>query len=154
YSLSNLGSLLALLSYPFVFEPQFALHTQQVTWSLGYGLFVALGLWSAAAFIHVWRPAADEVEQAAAKTAPRPSLGMIVLWLALAACGSVMLLATTNQLCQEVTSVPLLWVLPLSLYLLTFILCFDHEWWYHRLTFMVLLVGSILLACYAIFEGN
>jgi len=154
YSLSNLGSLLALLTYPFVFEPQFALRTQQLAWSTGYGLFVALCLWSSAAFIRVWRPTAEEVEQAAVKDVPRPSLGRILLWLALAACGSLMLLATTNQLCQEVTSVPLLWVLPLSLYLLSFILCFDHEWWYHRGVFMVLLVGSILLACYAIFEGN
>ena len=79
----------------------------------------------------------------------------MLFWLALAACGSVMLLATTNQLCQEVPSVPFLWVLPLALYLITFIICFDHERWYHRDMFLVLLAaGRVLAACYALYQGT
>ena len=78
----------------------------------------------------------------------------MLLWLSLAACGSVMLLATTNQVCQEITAVPFLWVLPLALYLTTFIICFDHERWYHRGVFLTLLVLAVLAACYAILEGN
>ncbi len=70
-------------------------------------------------------------------------------WLALAACGSVLLLATTNQLCQEVTTVPFLWVVPLALYLTTFIICFDHERWYHRPTFLPLLMVALFAASYA-----
>lgn len=62
----------------------------------------------------------------------RPNWLDIVQWLALAAAGSLMLLATTNQMCQEVAVVPFLWVLPLALYLLSFILCFDHQRWYWR----------------------
>ena len=74
--------------------------------------------------------------------------------MALAACGSVLLLATTNQLCQEVTTVPFLWVLPLALYLSTFIICFDHDRWYHRTTFLALLVVAVCAASYALFEGT
>jgi hypothetical protein len=156
YALSNVGSLLALLTYPFVFEPQLTLRMQILAWSGGYVLFAALALWCAVAFARVWRPAAATGPQAVppVPAAQRPKAKDILLWLALAACGSVMLLATTNQLCQEVTSVPFLWVLPLSLYLFTFIICFDHERWYHRNAFVVLLAVAVLLACYAMFQGN
>jgi hypothetical protein len=155
YSLSNIGSLLALLTYPFVFEPRLTLRMQSLAWSAGYAAFVALCLWSAVAFARVWRMApqpSEKVETASVEA--RPTARTILLWLALAACGSLMLLATTNQLCQEVTSVPLLWILPLSLYLLTFIICFDHERWYHRNTFVLLLAGAVLLGCYGMFKGN
>ncbi len=156
YALSNIGSLLALLSYPFVFEPEFALRTQTLAWSVGYGAFVVLGLWSAVSFVRVWRPATgDAVHEFEAGEAPaRPPARDILLWLALAACGSVMLLATTNQLCQEVTSVPFLWVVPLSLYLLTFIICFDHERWYHHRTFAVLLAAAVAMIAVALYAGN
>jgi hypothetical protein len=83
-----------------------------------------------------------------------PTWGDLAAWVALAACGSVLLLATTNQLCQEVTSVPFLWVLPLALYLTTFIICFDHERWYHRPTFLTLLMVALFGASYALFEGT
>jgi hypothetical protein len=154
YALSNLGSLLALLTYPFVFEPQLTLRMQILAWSAGYAMFGALVLWCAAEFLRVWRLPAAASAAEARFSARRPTAKEILLWLALAACGSVMLLATTNQLCQEVTSVPFLWVLPLSLYLFTFIICFDHERWYHRNSFVVLLAVAVLLACYAMFEGN
>jgi hypothetical protein len=155
YALSNVGSLLALLTYPLVFEPQLTLRTQIVAWSAGYGLFAALCLWSALAFVRIWRTPEGQQEIAAQGTpAARPAIKDILLWLALAACGSVMLLATTNQLCQEVTSVPFLWILPLSLYLLSFIICFDHERWYHPGAFIVLLAVAVVLTLVAMFEGN
>lgn len=157
YSLSNVGSLLALLSYPFLFEPQLTLRMQIIGWSVGYGLFVVLCGWCAWMFARL--PAnstlADMQDSAAcAQPPPQPRAGHIILWLALSACGSVMLLATTNQVCQEVTAVPFLWVLPLGLYLFSFIVCFDHERWYHRGTFLILLTGAVVLACYVIVEGN
>lgn len=156
YSLSNVGSLLALLTYPFVFEPQFTLRTQIVAWSIGYATFVALCGWCAVAFARVWRatPEPETQPRSAPAQTPRPAIGTVVLWLALATCGSVMLLATTNQLCQEVTSIPFLWVLPLSIYLFTFIVCFDHERWYHPGIFSALLAVAVLGACYATIEGN
>jgi hypothetical protein len=154
YALSNVGSLLALLSYPFVFEPQLTLRMQTLLWSIGYATFVGLGLWSAWGFARIWnlRPVSEEAF--AEEPAPRPRLRQLLLWLALAACGSVMLLATTNQLCQEVTSVPFLWVLPLSLYLLTFIIAFDHDRWYPRNAMALLLAIAVPLGCWSMFVGN
>ena len=146
YSLSNIGSLLALLSYPFVFEPQMTLHVQLVAWAAGYALFVVGAGWCAAKFSAGSSVEAADVEAAAAeRAATRPPRGDIILWLSLAACGSVMLLATTNQLCQEISSIPFLWVLPLALYLLSFIICFDHERWYDRGTFLGLLASAVVM---------
>ena len=71
--------------------------------------------------------------------APRPGIRDLLLWIALAACGSALLLSTTNQLTLDVAVVPFLWVLPLSLYLLSFIFCFDHDRWYVRPLFCALL---------------
>ncbi len=156
YALSNAGSLLALLTYPFVFEPQLKLHTQVITWSVGYVIFVLL------CGVCAWRlasvPAAtakfDKQALKALRQAARPAATQIGLWLALAACGSVMLLATTNQVTQEIPPVPFLWVLPLALYLLTFIICFDHERWYHRGVFLVLLAAAVGLGFYALRYGQ
>lgn len=153
YALSNVGSLLALLTYPFVFEPRFKLQTQIFAWSAGYVAFVAFCAWCTVMFaraVHEQREIAPEEAIPAARPKPR----VILLWLALAACGSVMLLATTNQMCQEVSSVPFLWVLPLSLYLLTFIICFDHESWYHRAVFIPLLAVAVVGAAYAVSKGS
>jgi len=157
YSLSNIGSLLALLSYPFLFEPRLTLQTQIGAWSWSYALFVICCGWCALTFAAgPLRPATAGQEAGsrseAARERPRPR--DILLWLALAACGSVMLLATTNQMCQEIPSVPFLWVLPLALYLFTFIICFDHERWYHRNTFLVLLAAAVLLVCLTMYAGN
>jgi hypothetical protein len=149
YSLSNIGSLLALLTYPFVFEPQLTRRTQIYAWSVGYLVFFACSAWCAWRFVPLAPP--SDARGNAAKLTPKdeadkPRRGQILLWLALAACGSTMLLATTNQLCQEVSSVPFLWVLPLAIYLVTFILCFDHERWYYRNGFLFLLILVIVLA--------
>ena len=157
YSLSNVGSLLALLSYPFVFEPELTLKTQIWGWSTSYVVFAAFCAWCALAFV---KPAVHGVtvpDAAPAQLEPgrgTPDWQDIALWLALAACGSAILLATTNQLCQEITAVPFLWVLPLALYLLTFIICFDHERWYNRHLFLVLLALGVLGACFALHMGT
>lgn len=158
YALSNVGSLLALLSYPFLFEPLLTLRIQIVGWSVSYAAFVICCGWCAVRFTS----APDAVAaggEAARSTSPtrlaaRPQGRELALWLALSACGSMMLLATTNQMCLEVPAVPFLWVLPLAIYLFTFIVCFDHERWYHRNTFLVLLAAAVLLACLALYAGN
>ena len=75
-------------------------------------------------------------------------------WFALPACGSVLLLATTNKLCLDVASVPFLWLLPLGLYLLTFIICFDRPEWYARKIFTLLLVPLLVLLCYGLAKGH
>jgi len=80
----------------------------------------------------------------------RPALLTLILWLTLPACASVLLLATTNQLCQDVAVIPFLWVFPLALYLLSFILCFDSPRWYRRFPFAIALVIALGAMCWAI----
>lgn len=156
YALSNAGSLLALLSYPFVFEPVLRLEQQTGAWSVGFGVFAVV---CAGCAVAVGRRSASSAHGGTAKTglevaaAGQPSAADLVLWVALAACGSALLLATTNQLCLDVAVVPFLWVVPLSLYLVTFILCFDHPRWYHRGVFGTLLPLAGAVAFYLISAG-
>ena len=142
YALSNAGSLLALLSYPFLFEPLLTTGTQGSVWSWG---FVAFALVCAGCGLIVARrpePVGSDSETDAGP-ASRPTAIDILLWFALAAVPSSMLLATTNQVYADIAVVPFLWILPLSLYLLTFILCFDSDRWYSRRVFSVALVVSV-----------
>jgi len=133
YALSNVGSLLALLSYPFYVEGAFAIGQQGQLWSAGFVLFAALCV--VAALIDWMRHDKASVTSravAASDLAIKPTLTQRSLWLLLPAFASMMLLATTNHVCQDVAVIPFLWVVPLSLYLLSFIICFDHERWYVR----------------------
>lgn len=135
YSLSNAGSLLALLSYPFVFEPLAAMSQQGRWWQWGFWLFAAL---CAACILRLLTSgatgsaSASSTESLAASQPKRPTASQYALWFVLALAASAMLLATTNQVCQDVAVVPFLWVAPLSLYLLSFILCFESDRWYRR----------------------
>lgn len=159
YALSNVGSLLALISYPFVFEPALATQMQAVSWSLGFILFALLCGWCGSYVWHrdrnsnrvagVGATNGSKTPDERALIIDAPTLGQRLLWFALAMAASVMLLATTNQVCLDVASVPFLWVLPLTLYLLTFILCFDSERWYSRrlyaMTFAVSMAGVTVM---------
>jgi len=144
YALSNIASFLALLSYPIAIEPWLTLRTQAWIWS---GIFVVY-----AATIAYCAFAGRDVSPAPAAAPEEPSAPpstvQIFLWLALAACGSTLLLAATNHICQEVAVIPFLWILPLAIYLLTFVLCFDAEGWYNRRAFALLAGGCIAGACY------
>ena len=153
YSLSNVGSLLALLSYPFVVEPALDGATQSLWWSVGFVLFVILSgtaCWQTARL----RSAAASASPASATVAGQhataadeqpPSLARRLGWLALPAFASMLLPATTNHVCQDVASIPFLWVMPLSLYLLSFIIAFDHERWYRRLPYGLAAMIAIYL---------
>jgi hypothetical protein len=162
YALSNVGSLLALLTYPIVVEPMLSREWQVLTWSVAYAVFALLSGWCALRGTGSTAAGADSatlpnptraVPAGSVPSTPQPSRRHVIGWLALSASGSVMLLAATNQLCQELTVVPFLWVLPLSLYLLTFIICFDHQRWYDRRVFGPLLAIAIMAACYALHAG-
>ena len=85
---------------------------------------------------------------------PQPSTLNKLLWLLLPACASVLLLATTNKMCQDVAVIPFLWVLPLALYLLTFIICFDNPRWYVRFPFALALIAALIGMCWALFKGT
>ena len=147
FALSNFASLLALLGFPVLFEPVFDLKQLGWGWSLLFGLFALLCAGTALLSMNGF----DPVEKDAA---PKPATALPVkdqvLWLALSAMGSVMLLAVTNHVTQNVSSVPFLWVLPLALYLITFILVFDHPRWYLRGALLVALVALLPAMAYYI----
>jgi hypothetical protein len=143
FALSNLASLLALISYPFILEPWISTVRQSHGWSIGYGVFVALCIGAAVYSLRKQTasvPAAATV--AAMNDGPKPRLGDYALWLTLSAMGSFMLLAVTNHITHDVASVPFLWILPLTLYLITFVLCFEGRGWYRRYIFL----GPLLIA--------
>ena len=170
YALSNVGSLLALVSYPFYFETNFTRLAQAQFWSWG------LVFYAACCGFCAWRviktsPAASAssapttsassslpvsalpLSPSSDTPAPRPTVYQRVLWLCLPACASILLLAVTNKMCLDVAVIPFLWVLPLALYLVTFIISFDSPRWYSRFWFTLLLVVAMVAVCHALFEG-
>ena len=130
YAISNLGSLLGLLTYPFLFEPRLDVTQQTTLWSWAFAIYALLAIATGAVFLRRTAPltghGSTEAEGA------RPPVVDVLLWIAFSACGSMLLLSLTSQMCQDVAVVPFLWVVPLSLYLLTFVIAFDHERWYLR----------------------
>ena len=148
FALSNAASLAALLGYPTLIEPFFGGRQTALVWSVGYAIFALLCIWvgwksiSAPASLsstvegRSLAPQSHEDESAAGKTqqgsTQSPPLSARLAWIVLSALGSAVLLAVTNHLTQNISSVPFLWVLPLALYLITFIICFDRPGWYHR----------------------
>ena len=142
YALSNIGSLLALLSYPFMIEPWLTLQQQGLLWSLGYVCFAVL------AGCGAWRSMRVEAVQAARHiTGPGPTTFQQILWIALSATASVMLLAVTSKITQEIAAGPFLWVLPLAIYLLSFVLAFSGEGLYSRpvFSFLFSLASALVL---------
>ncbi|MBS0261600.1 MAG: fused MFS/spermidine synthase [Planctomycetes bacterium] len=145
YALSNIGSLLALLSYPIVFEPALDLHTQAWSWSAGFivlSLTIGLCAWKQSQVPTVGELLVGSPDARSVQREPAPALVRRLAWVALPALASATLLAATNHICQNVAVVPFLWVAPLSLYLVTFIICFDAVHWYRRLP--VALVTAVL----------
>ncbi len=163
FALSNFGSLLALLSYPFFFEVHWGSVTQARAWSVAFVVF-ALGCAVCAmgtrrmverlAKSHSEGNKADNRVTASASTSgaasnaastnSAPSFFTKLGWVGLPALASVMFLAVTNEVCQNVATVPLLWIIPLSLYLLSFIVAFDHPRWFMVGTTATLLCVSVI----------
>jgi spermidine synthase len=178
YALSNIGSLLALVSYPFYFETHFTRHTQAGLWAWG---LVAYTMACGFCAVRIWKSKVQSPSSAEcgvrssedgmqndsndatlhaprstllASRSPLPAPLDRVLWLLLPACASVLLLATTNKICQDVAVIPFLWVLPLALYLLSFIICFDSPRWYKRLPFGLALAVALGVTCWVLFQQN
>ncbi len=156
FSLSNLASLVALISYPFLIEPWLPLQGQSAVWSTIYIGFVVLCIASGALLLRSagMLPSASANDDAfdapdvpaAANTATAPRAATQFLWVALAAMGSWQLLAVTNHLTQNIAAIPFLWLLPLVIYLLSFVLCFESDRWYRRKWFIAP-VFILLFAC-------
>lgn len=143
YALSNFGSLAGLLTYPLLVEPNLGVSAQRWGWSGGYlvyGLLVVASGWQ------VRQLRSQPAEWRVAGSASRPGWARVSWWLLLTAIASAMLMAATNLLCQEVASFPFLWVLPLTGYLLTFMICFERPAWYRRKLAVSLLLLSGLLS--------
>jgi hypothetical protein len=145
YALSNFGSFLALLSYPSAIEPFLRLRMQAWIWSAGYVLFAAACAWVA------WRvrsaPLAEETLASAADPAGRPRPAAVLFWLGLSACGSILLVATTNQISEDIAVSPFLWVAALAIYLLTFMLAFESDRFYRRTLFAIAAGIAAPMAC-------
>jgi len=140
FALSNLASLSALISYPVLIEPFFSRYTQAIVWSVGYSIFAIFCAGCALVYRKACvpiRPVDSQSSHGSATTFTR------LLWILLPACGTLILLATTNKICQEVAVIPFLWILPLALYLLTFVIAFDSPLWYRRGFFFWLLPVAI-----------
>ena len=154
FALSNVGSLLGLIAFPFVVEPLLSSRAQALAWSLGYGLFVVGCAWAA------WQcrngltrasAGADPSPGPAQGLSQEPALsGSASIWLGLSALGVILLLSTTNQLLQNVASAPFLWVLPLALYLLSFVVVFEGRggrgWYDPRWGVPAALLAALLMA--------
>ena len=131
FALSNVGSLLGLLAYPFAIETWISTRTQALGWSLAYGLYVLLASASAlrsrrtASRVDHSRSPTAPADADAAAASPPPRAGDYLLWFLLSALASVLLLAVSSHITQNVASIPFLWVLPLSLYLFSFVLVFE-----------------------------
>ena len=151
YALSNTGSLLALASFPFVFEPLMTRHHMAWVWSVAFAVFAVLC--AASILLSRDRAASGRVEDEPLIAKDfKLSERMSWLWLALPAAASLELLAVTAKITQDIAVIPFLWILPLSLYLLSFIICFEHQRWYKRWLFvplfMVGIIGTILIRRY------
>lgn len=146
FALSNLASFAALLGYPFAIEPLLDIHAQSLYWSALYvvfALFCAVAAWQS-------RIRAPEIRTEA--TLDQTPITQKAYWFALSACGSMLLLSVTNHITENLAAVPLLWVLPLALYLLTFVLAFGAKGVYKRAMWLRLLAVALGTFGYAIWD--
>ncbi|MCG8584651.1 MAG: fused MFS/spermidine synthase [Pirellulales bacterium] len=147
FALSNLAALLALLSYPTIVEPLIPVQYQAWMWSACYVGFVAACTTCALQAFRTQHNTASgtvaEIQPTAARPASKATPIDALLWLVLSSMGTVMLMATTNQICLDVAAIPFLWVLPMALYLISFIVCFNRQRWYHRGFWTITFVSSL-----------
>jgi hypothetical protein len=169
YALSNFGSLLALVGYPFVVDPMLSRDSQAWGWSAGFGLFAIMCAWCAIGAARL-APSASTATPGLTKEGPdqapssarrqsgassfvvsprvasdRPriiTLADRLLWVVLPMCASVLLLSATSQLSEEIAPMPFVWVLPLAVYLITFIVAFEWPRLYDRRVFGALALAS------------
>jgi hypothetical protein len=152
YAISNFGSLLALVAYPTLIEPRFTLRGQIVAWSLGFAVFTIL-----CGVIH-WRGCSlfrfTPNQKTTMDPESPPGVTDRVLWMLLAACGSLLLCAVTNYLSQNVAAVPLLWIMPLSVYLLSFVMAFNGRILWPRWPILCLLAVALGSVGYVLHRYN
>lgn len=156
YALSNLGSLAALVSYPFAVEPNLTLTRQGVAWS---ALFAAFAACCGACAALCNRATAAAKDSVASRLDPDGAVAhrnrtRYFFWLALPACASSLMLSVTTHLSSDVAPMPLLWIAPMVVYLLSFILTFDSDRWYRRAVWLPTAGATSLLAAISWHEAN
>ena len=152
YSLSNIASLLALLSYPFLIEPLLTTEKQSFLWSIAYlGFSLAFLI---LCFVMIKQKNLCLAGEARIQTTGGSNKKEYILWLLLSAVGVLLLVSTTNAMTQNVPPVPFLWILPLCIYLLTFIISFHSPHWYVRWYWFVLFVIASFAAILLFFIGS
>jgi hypothetical protein len=154
YALSNVGSLLGLLTYPFLIEPILSLRSQGWMWAAGFLLFALLTGWIALQSGRVASPARGAPMPGPVKPGVRPSPARMSLWIALSATASLFLLSVTNQISQEVAVIPFLWILPLAIYLLSFILTFSGDRGYQRKFYAFVFILSAALTLFVMLNAT
>lgn len=141
YAISNLGSLAGLLGYPFLVEWLLPIRKQGLAWAALFLVFLILCAFQNRIIdrqrVLLKKDQAKDPEQNC-----RISLPRMGIWIVLATCGSVMLLATTNLVCQNIAPNPFLWVIPLCIYLISFSICFESSRWYKRPIFFPLFFAA------------
>jgi len=156
YMLSNIGSLLAVFGYPLVIEPGIGLGLQTSLWSWLYVVFAVFCGTCAVILYKIPSPGKIELLDGAQEDLignPHPRWPDRIMWLTLPALSSIMLMATTNQLCLDVAVIPLLWLVPMGLYLLSFVFCFHSERWYSRLWYGIALSVALIQTCIVLQQG-
>jgi len=156
FALSNAASMLALVSYPLVVEPNLATRIQGFAWSAAYVCFTVLCGVTAWRFASAPQLTGELAPLDEDPAGPAPSFAVRSLWLGLAATASILLLAVTTHLTQDVAAIPFLWILPLSIYLLSFIVCFESPGAYRRAVFLPLLAAALAFLAYRVwpYHGN
>jgi hypothetical protein len=150
YALSNVGSLLGLVTYPVLVEPYLTLAWQGKIWSLMYLAYAGLAGYGAIQSLLKKKLSEPELARSEVDLGPKLTGRDYSLWIILAATASILLLATTSQITQEVAVIPFLWVLPLTIYLLSFILAFSGERWYSRQVYLAIFFIATLLVGWAL----
>ena len=151
FALSNLGSMLALLAYPLVIESALPTRMQSWTWSAFFVVFVGCCVYLSRRSLALGdaSPATPGMAKGIAEVpTPTPTLGQQLIWVALAACPSMLMVADTSFMTENIAPIPLMWVMPLALYLLSFIICFEMPSWYKRVVWLPLLVLSLAMLAY------
>lgn len=155
YAVSNGGSMLGLLVYPFVVEPWLSVSQQTTLWSWGFVAFLAaVAVLALRRRNHAGNTAGSTAPTVAHAAEPAPGLGRKLLWLGLPATAVILLLATTHEMCQEIAVIPFLWILPLAIYLLTMVLCFADDRVYFRPVFRGLLFAGLTAIGWELTKGT
>jgi len=153
YALSNLGSFLSLLAFPAILEPRLTLHSQAWLWCLLYFVFAISSIYIALRVVGSNQANDASQEIVSSERGARPGKWSYLLWVGLSACASILFLATTNEICQDIGTIPLLWILPLGIYLVSFVICFGCEHWYLRNWFHFALGIAMWAACFVLYDG-